>query len=105
MVRLNSGALLIDTPGMRELGLHDGNAGIGGAFTDIEGLGEECRFRDGRHRGEPGCAVRAALGDASLDEDRWESYTKLKRELAHMARASREREILEARRARRRRGS
>jgi ribosome biogenesis GTPase len=104
LVRLRDGALLVDTPGMRELGLHDGNAGIGGAFADIEELATTCRFRDCRHRGEPGCSIRAALGDGSLDEDRWESYAKLKRELAYMVRASRQREILENRRARHRRG-
>ena len=103
LVRLRDGALLIDTPGMRELGLHDGNAGIGGAFADIEDLAARCRFRDCLHSGEPRCAVSAALDDGSLDEDRWLSYAKLKRELAHMARATREREILENRRARRRR--
>jgi len=62
--------------------------GIGMAFEDIEQLAEECRFRDCRHETEPGCAVRAALADGRLDEDRFESHRKLEKEAAYVARAS-----------------
>jgi len=75
--------LLIDTPGLRELGVLDGE-GVATAFDDVEGVAAACRFNDCRHRSEPGCAVRAALGDGSLSADRFDAYTKLQRE-AHRA--------------------
>jgi ribosome biogenesis GTPase len=90
LVLLPSGALILDTPGMRELGLADAEAGLAAAFADfqgeIDGLAEDCRFRDCAHGSEPGCAVRAALEDGRLDRERWESFGKLRRELAHAAR-------------------
>jgi ribosome biogenesis GTPase len=90
LVLLPSGALILDTPGMRELGLWDADAGLEAAFADfraeIEALAEGCRFRDCAHGAEPGCAVRAALADGRLDAERWESFGKLKGELAHEAR-------------------
>jgi ribosome biogenesis GTPase / thiamine phosphate phosphatase len=78
LVRLADG-LLIDTPGLRELGLLDGD-GLGNAFEDVERAAERCRFADCRHRSEPGCGVRAALEDGSLGADRLEAYQKLERE-------------------------
>ena len=75
--------LLIDTPGLRELGLHD-EAGLANAFDDVERVVEGCRFRDCGHEAEPGCAIRAALGAGRLDPDRWAAYRKLQRE-AHRA--------------------
>lgn len=86
LVLLKSGALLLDTPGMRELGLWDAEAGVSTTFADIEALAGACRFGDCRHASEPGCAVRAALEDGSLDADRWRSFEKLQRELAHETR-------------------
>jgi ribosome biogenesis GTPase len=83
---LPSGALLIDTPGVRELGLLDAEQGLAAAFDDIEALMQDCRFTDCGHGNEPGCALRAALADGTLTRARWESYEKLKRELAHEAR-------------------
>jgi len=77
---LPSGAMVIDTPGMRELGLMDANKGISAGFADVEALFAECRFGDCRHQTEPGCAVLAALADGSLTCERWESYTAQKRE-------------------------
>ncbi len=82
LVLLPSGALILDTPGMRELGLWDASAGVAAAFGDVEDLMTQCRFTDCRHRGEPGCAVRAALEDGTLAAERWEAYGKLQRELA-----------------------
>ena len=82
LVLLPSGALILDTPGMRELGLWDADAGVSAAFADVETLMTQCRFTDCRHRTEPGCAVLAAMADGALDAERWESYGKLQRELA-----------------------
>ncbi|MEW5992004.1 MAG: ribosome small subunit-dependent GTPase A [Chloroflexota bacterium] len=71
--------LIIDTPGMRELGLLDGD-GLGSAFGDVERAATGCRFRDCGHQSEPGCAVRAALISGALDADRFRAYQKLERE-------------------------
>lgn len=86
LVVLPTGALVLDTPGMRELGLWDADEGVAATFGDIEALGAACRFRDCGHQAEPGCAVRAALELGDLDEGRWKSYGKLQRELAHLDR-------------------
>ncbi|WP_309242006.1 GTPase RsgA [Paenibacillus sp. S150] len=68
---LPSGAMVIDTPGMRELGLFDADEGIRAGFTDMEEWFAQCRFTDCRHQAEPGCAVLAALADSSLPRERW----------------------------------
>ncbi|MCF4114393.1 MULTISPECIES: ribosome small subunit-dependent GTPase A [Dethiosulfovibrio] len=78
LVILPGGGIVIDTPGMRELGL-DG-LDLSRAFEDVEGLAVKCRFRDCSHNGEPGCAVRKAMDEGSLSPDRFASYMKLKRE-------------------------
>lgn len=78
LVRLADG-LLIDTPGLRELGVLDG-AGLATAFEDVEGVAAGCRFTDCRHRSEPGCAVRVALRNGSLSSARLDAYEKLQRE-------------------------
>ena len=77
---LPSGAMVIDTPGMRELGLFDADEGISVGFTDVEDLFAQCRFNDCRHKTEPGCAVLAALADGSLSSEHWERYLAQKRE-------------------------
>ena len=86
LVRLASGALLIDTPGMRELQLWSDGSGIAAAFSDVETLAERCRFRDCAHASEPGCAVRQALGSGALASQRFESYRALQREVAWLER-------------------
>jgi ribosome biogenesis GTPase len=86
LVRLDGGALLIDTPGMRELQLWDADAGLGAAFADVYALAARCRFRDCRHDAEPDCAVRAAVESGALPAARLESWRRLERELAHLAR-------------------
>lgn len=86
LIRLPDGALLIDTPGMRELQLWADDDSLARAFDDIEALAAECRFADCSHESEPGCAVRAAVADGSLDTDRLESYFKQRRELAFLNR-------------------
>jgi ribosome biogenesis GTPase len=80
---LPGGALIIDTPGLRELGLMDADEGLGAVFEDIEALTAQCRFNDCGHTGEPGCAVRAALEAGTLDPGRWGNFQKLQRELSH----------------------
>ncbi len=81
LVALPGGALLIDTPGMRELALWGDAEGLDVAFPDVAALAEGCRFRDCRHEGEPGCAVREAVERGALDLARLESWHKLQREL------------------------
>jgi ribosome biogenesis GTPase / thiamine phosphate phosphatase len=79
---LPNGALVIDTPGMREFQLYADDEGLGEVFEDIEDLAAECRFRDCRHDREPGCAVRAALEAGELSRARLAQYHKLQREIA-----------------------
>jgi ribosome biogenesis GTPase len=88
LVRLPGGALLIDTPGIRSLGVTGAADGMDAAFADIAELAEDCRFRDCRHDGEPGCAVTAAVADGTLDPRRLQSHRQLEREAAHHARAA-----------------
>ena len=97
LVLLPNGRLMLDTPGMRELGLWDAEAGVAATFADIEALVMECRFRDCAHEAEPGCAVQAALADGSLDEGRWRGYVKLQREVARFARKDDRRQQAELR--------
>ena len=77
---LPGGALLMDTPGLRELQLWDAADGVSQAFADIDALAAECRFSDCKHEGEPGCAVLAAVNAGTLDEARIENRRKLLRE-------------------------
>ena len=88
LVRLASGALLIDTPGMRELQLWSDGEGLAASFADIESLAADCRFGDCAHGPEPACAVRAAIESGALEVDRLESYLKLRREVERLARAT-----------------
>jgi len=88
LVRLAGGALLIDTPGMRELQLWSDGEGLAVSFADIDALATECRFSDCAHGTEPGCAVRAAVETGSLDVERLDSYFKLRREIERLARAT-----------------
>lgn len=77
---LPSGALVMDTPGMRELGLWDASDGLSAMFADIEALFTQCRFSDCRHGQEPGCAIREALACGALSSARWENYLAQKQE-------------------------
>lgn len=86
LVFLPNGGLVIDTPGMRELGLWDADAGVATAFDDIDSLAGACKFRDCGHRHEPGCAVRSALEAGTLTQDRYTGWVKLQDELAALAR-------------------
>jgi ribosome biogenesis GTPase len=86
LVQLANGALVIDTPGMRELQLWVADDGLEEAFADVTSLFEHCRFSDCRHESEPGCAVKAALADGTLPPERWQSYLQLQAELEHLER-------------------
>src|SRR5262245_17105265 len=99
LVRLPGGALIIDTPGLRELQLWEADSGLQAAFADIEELAATCRFTDCKHESEPGCAVRAAVASGALPAERLESFLRLRKELQHIdektdarARAERERQ-------------
>ncbi|MGR3323742.1 MAG: ribosome small subunit-dependent GTPase A [Pseudooceanicola sp.] len=78
--RTLAGGWLIDTPGMREIGLHEAAEGIDTVFAEITELAATCRFRDCAHETEPGCAVQAAIAEGTLDRDRLERWRKLKAE-------------------------
>ncbi|MEE3087387.1 MAG: ribosome small subunit-dependent GTPase A [Pseudomonadota bacterium] len=82
LISMAGGAMLLDTPGMRELQLVDMKAGIAATFYDIETLAGQCRFNDCRHDSEPGCAVQAAIAAGTLAARRLENYNKLMREQA-----------------------
>ncbi len=82
LVILDNGALLIDTPGMRELGNLAVDTGIDETFAEIAELVQHCRFRDCSHSGEKGCAIAAAIATGELDERRFKNYVKMKRESA-----------------------
>jgi ribosome biogenesis GTPase len=77
---LPSGAMVIDTPGMRELGLFGADEGISTGFSNVEELFTKCRFNNCRHNTEPGCAILGALSDGSLPREHWERYLAQKRE-------------------------
>ena len=98
LVLLPESGVLIDTPGMRELQLWDSGETMSGTFVDIEALAARCRFRDCRHRQEPGCGVRAAIGAGEVPAGRLESYHKLQDEQAHQARQMDQRAQIEEKR-------
>ncbi|MGW7817522.1 ribosome small subunit-dependent GTPase A [Streptomyces puniciscabiei] len=80
LLTLPSGGVLIDTPGLRGVGLYDAGSGVGQVFAEIEELAERCRFHDCSHDTEPDCAVRSAVESGELPQRRLESYRKLVRE-------------------------
>ncbi|CAN7517157.1 ribosome small subunit-dependent GTPase A [Phenylobacterium sp. LjRoot219] len=82
LVLLPGGAMILDTPGIREVGLIDADQGVSVVFDDIERLAQDCRFNDCGHEHEPGCAVRGALQSGALDPGRWANFQKLGLELA-----------------------
>ena len=92
LVMLECGAMIIDTPGMRELGMWDVTDGLGDAFSDVEAiLARRCKFRDCTHGNEPGCAIRAAIESGELDVRRYESYKELKSEAKYSGDAAQRR--------------
>jgi ribosome biogenesis GTPase len=85
LVPLPGGGVLIDSPGLREVGLWEGDSGIARTFPEITTLLDQCRFADCTHRREPGCAVMAALAEGTITEERLASWRKLRRELDRVA--------------------
>jgi len=85
LVQLPDGGMIIDTPGLREAQLWDGEDALGNLFVDIEELALRCRFSDCAHDSEPGCAIKSALADGRLEAARLQSYRKLQRELRAVA--------------------
>lgn len=92
LIMLKNGGMIIDTPGMRELGMLDVIEGLDEAFSDVESFIGKCRFNDCSHTSEPGCAVRAAIESGELDRSRWESYCALKAEAKYADSETRGRE-------------
>ena len=80
LIMLESGVMIIDTPGMRELGMWDVSDGLGEVFSDVEQYFGKCKFNDCTHNSEPGCAVKSAVESGELPYKRWESYLQIKRE-------------------------
>jgi ribosome biogenesis GTPase / thiamine phosphate phosphatase len=85
LLRLPTGALLVDTPGLREIQLWSADDGIQEAFADVDELAADCRFNDCAHIREPGCAVQAAIDKGRLPRERLQSYRALQRELRRLA--------------------
>jgi ribosome biogenesis GTPase len=86
LILLESGGVIVDNPGMRELQLWDAGEGVQSTFQEIERLAAQCKFSDCRHETEPGCAVKMAIADGTLPEVRLESYRKLRREMLALER-------------------
>lgn len=94
LILLPSGALMIDTPGMREIQVWSGAEGLPEIFPEIETLAQQCHFRDCRHQQEPGCAIQQTLADGHLDQGRFLSYQKFQRELHYLTRKQDQRAAL-----------
>ena len=82
LLRLPQGGLLIDLPGMRELGVTGETEGVEKTFSDVEAIALQCRFRNCGHSGEPGCAIEKAIKEGELEPDRFQQYMKLQSENA-----------------------
>ena len=95
LIALENGGCVIDTPGLREIGLWETSDNLEETFGDIAEFGEGCRFTDCTHTSEPGCAVLIALADGSLDQGRYESFLKLRKEAEFIASRSDIRKQLE----------
>jgi ribosome biogenesis GTPase / thiamine phosphate phosphatase len=102
LIPLPGGGLVLDTPGMREIGLWEASDGVDRTFADVTELAAACRFRNCAHDGEPGCAVLTAVDEGRLPAERLESYRKLLRELRHLEVKGDPRALAEARKRRRR---
>lgn len=98
LFRLPGGALVLDTPGLRELALWFSGSGLEQVFKDIEAVAEDCRFSDCTHRTEPGCAVQQAVREGTLPSDRLESYLRLRKELDYLERRADPQESANAKR-------
>jgi ribosome biogenesis GTPase len=84
LVLMPEGGLILDTPGMRSLSPWEADVGMEAMFGDIEKLVTQCRFVDCQHKSEPGCSIQAALNNGTLERRRWESWSKLQREMVNL---------------------
>ncbi len=89
LMLLKNGVMVIDTPGMRTMGMSDAADGLSGSFSDVEAFLGKCRFADCKHRGEPGCAIGEAIRTGKLTQERWESFEQLRRETRYGERKAR----------------
>ncbi|HNX14247.1 MAG TPA: ribosome small subunit-dependent GTPase A [Oscillospiraceae bacterium] len=89
LMLLKNGVMVIDTPGMRTMGMSDATDGLSGSFSDVEAFLGKCRFADCKHRSEPGCVIRNAIRTGVLTQERWESFERLKRETGYGERKAR----------------
>ncbi|WP_271714153.1 ribosome small subunit-dependent GTPase A [Anaeromicropila herbilytica] len=89
LILLPNNRIIIDTPGMRTLGIWNANDGVSETFSDVEDITRMCKFSNCNHDSEPGCAVKEALENGNLTMKRWKSYLKLKREARFMERKAR----------------
>lgn len=80
LIMLDNGSMVIDTPGMRELGMWDVSTGLGDAFSDVEQFLGKCRFSDCKHQSEPNCGIKKAIEGGELSSERWRSYLSFKAE-------------------------
>jgi ribosome biogenesis GTPase len=85
MILLPKGGLIIDTPGLREIQLWEGEEGLADAFPEISELSASCKFTNCKHETEPGCAVMRAIREGDLTEERLSGFRKLKREVTQFA--------------------
>ena len=83
MIVLDNGTMIIDTPGMREIGLWNAESGLDEAFADVEEYLGKCKFNDCTHNSEPGCAIKSAIADGNLSQQRWDNYLNLKNEVTY----------------------
>lgn len=89
LMLLKNGVMVIDTPGMRTMGMSDATDGLSGLFSDVEAFLGKCRFTDCKHRNEPGCAILEAIRTGAITRERWESFERLKRETGYGERKAR----------------
>jgi ribosome biogenesis GTPase len=80
LVMLENGVMIIDTPGMRELGMWNVDTGLSEVFSDVENYFDRCKFSDCSHNTEPGCGIKEAIRNGELSQDRWDDYLRIKRE-------------------------
>lgn len=80
LIMLNNGVMIIDTPGMRELGMWDVDTGLSDTFIDIEQLLDNCKFTNCKHTSEPDCAIKNAIASGELSQGRWDNYLQLRKE-------------------------
>lgn len=85
-----SGGVIIDNPGSREVGVADASGGVAAVFVDIESLARACKFKDCTHQNEPGCAVCGALSSGTINAEQFENYQKLRKETEHYQQSAHE---------------